>query len=758
MVRRSFDREESPMIPETTRERLVAAMEQFDREFRGNDNWSVWEDNTKYRYAISHNGQIYPVKKIISLATGAPVGSFHGGDEANTFVGKYGFGVETLRRGDIALIDLAGIADILERRSLDESALRKDADWRREILPVTRPLLEAIASAVSGEANFFAGGDIAKKRTSFDKVLFLPKPLRPYVTVGRVDVRDGELERSLSWGLQVWGRVDRAEAYRAEFEALGLEGFSLRVIPNAQTDTFGGSTVVLYRALDAAGLREREAGELVEEIAEDLRNIKSRIEAREEEPRLLLVAAIKQTEEAIQGVEALAGRVKRDGKGAWWWSYGLNAEHQAVLGESPYLYLYAGVPGQQLTHRIRVADYATTPNAKGMASPWPEFTPEDEVGKTQAGDQKSFVFRTWFLVDAVETLFPPIRLSELVSKDGGPAIPQSMLNAFAIWRRRSEAPPPTAAPNSFDELSKCTFTSVGELEELESLLLEKKQVILEGPPGSGKTFVAEKFARYFTENPLTGTSDERVEIVQFHQSYGYEDFMQGIRPETNDQGQLGYHVRPGIFMRLCDLATRNLDKRFVIVIDEINRGNISRIFGELLFLLEYRDKSVRLPYAKADDPEFSIPENVYIIGTMNTTDRSLAQIDYALRRRFYFYRLRPVVDGRAPVLEGWLNEAGVTKLDRDRLLRLFIRLNAKVTEQLDEHHQVGHSYFMQAEIQKETTLRRVWGRAIMPLVEEYFYNRREREELLSSFSIESLLMAADPEPSEADAVGEEDGE
>jgi 5-methylcytosine-specific restriction protein B len=213
-----------------------------------------------------------------------------------------------------------------------------------------------------------------------------------------------------------------------------------------------------------------------------------------------------------------------------------------------------------------------------------------------------------------------------------------------VWRLKAHSPTDGAHPLS--ALASVTFLSVLDLNELEYLVTTKKQLILEGPPGAGKTFVADKFARHFTGNPLLGPCDESVELVQFHQSYAYEDFIQGIRPETNEDGNLEYHARPGIFHRLCDVARANPQRRFVIIIDEINRANISRVFGELLLLLEYREREVQLPYSKAAEPRFSIPENVYMIGTMNTTDRSLAQIDYALRRRFFFYRLMPTSDVR----------------------------------------------------------------------------------------------------------------
>ncbi len=313
-----------------------------------------------------------------------------------------------------------------------------------------------------------------------------------------------------------------------------------------------------------------------------------------------------------------------------------------------------------------------------------------------------------------------------------------------------------AATSRLNELAGVTHMSPYELREIETLLREKKQIIFEGPPGCGKTYVGELFGRYFTGNPLHGEREDNLEIVQFHQSYGYEDFVQGIRPETDENsGQIRYHVRPGIFMRFCEIARyeANKDRNFVLVIDEINRGNISRIFGELLLVLEYRDKrmNARLPYS--GDP-FSVPENVFIIGTMNTTDRSLAQIDYALRRRFYFYRLMPTKDRSAPVLESWLREAGLTDDKRHRVLDVFIALNEKIQQELGEHFQVGHSYFMNAEVGSEEGLQRIWDRAIMPLLEEYFYNRRDRGSFLADFDVRKLTGGAPVESVASSETGD----
>jgi 5-methylcytosine-specific restriction protein B len=303
---------------------------------------------------------------------------------------------------------------------------------------------------------------------------------------------------------------------------------------------------------------------------------------------------------------------------------------------------------------------------------------------------------------------------------------------------------------TIEDLAARSYMDVAELRELEDLLLDKGQIILEGPPGSGKTYIADLLARYLTGNPLSGEHDQHVQIIQFHQSYGYEDFVQGIRPKTDESGGLQYRVVPGIFMRMSAIARANPDQRFVLVIDEINRGNVSRIFGELMLLLEYREKSIRLPYGAGEgtdpDGDFSIPDNLYLIGTMNSTDRSLALIDYALRRRFYFYQLLPTQDGGAPVLERWLAQRTIDATVRQHRLNLFVTLNSRIKDQLSPDFQVGHSYFMTDDIHTGTGLDRVWKRAIMPLLTEYFHNSRDQGQLLAGYQHEILAPEIASEP------------
>jgi 5-methylcytosine-specific restriction protein B len=299
---------------------------------------------------------------------------------------------------------------------------------------------------------------------------------------------------------------------------------------------------------------------------------------------------------------------------------------------------------------------------------------------------------------------------------------------------RAHGGPDEAIPPGLQELADLVFLDVVDLSEIESLLHDKGQITFEGPPGSGKTYVARLIARYMAGLPLKGDPDPQVEIVQFHQSYGYEDFVAGIRPRTTPEGTIRYDVQPGIFVEMCKRADANPAKNFVLIIDEINRGNLSRIFGELLYALEYRDEPVRIQYPDMMGDEaadhLTIPNNLYLIGTMNSTDRSLAMIDYALRRRFYFWALMPVVDHQAPVLEGWLRSRGVDEERAQDLLGRFIALNERIAEQMSPDHQIGHSYLMVDDLENPEILERVWKRALLPLLGEYFHNRRDREALI----------------------------
>jgi len=276
---------------------------------------------------------------------------------------------------------------------------------------------------------------------------------------------------------------------------------------------------------------------------------------------------------------------------------------------------------------------------------------------------------------------------------------------------------PAPTPYIFADFTRHTCLTDGRAAELQAMLMDKRQAIFYGPPGTGKTFVARHLGRL-----LTGLADpppERLTVVQFHPAYGYEEFIEGIRPrsKTGEDGRavIDYPVRPGAFVRFCREAAQYGDQPCVFIIDEINRGNIPRIFGELMLLLEYRDQSIPLPYS---GDRFRIPPNVYVIGTMNTADRSIALVDFALRRRFHFARFA----ANPELFDRWL--AG--RPAPPWLGALYRRLTEEAID--DEDYRIGPSVFMRDDLSEEGA-RRAWEWSVLPWLREYYIDQPARAEL-----------------------------
>ena len=284
-----------------------------------------------------------------------------------------------------------------------------------------------------------------------------------------------------------------------------------------------------------------------------------------------------------------------------------------------------------------------------------------------------------------------------------------------------------------------------DLDEIIADLQEKRQVIFYGPPGTGKTYVARRIAQHCRD--MGGD----FAIVQFHPSYSYEDFVEGFRPRVKD-GQPGFELVAGPLLRIAAQAAAKPDATFILVIDELNRGNVSKVFGELYFLLEYRNEDMQLQYG-GPGHRFRLPENLWFICTMNTADRSIALIDAALRRRFYFapfFSNQPPIEG---LLSRWLERHSP---EMTWVADLVDIANEKLG---DRHMGVGPSYFMVGEGDlDEGRIRRIWRRAVIPYIEEQFFGNEDRlaefdfDRLKSEFPLGANGLAAmDVSPEDKDA-------
>lgn len=261
-----------------------------------------------------------------------------------------------------------------------------------------------------------------------------------------------------------------------------------------------------------------------------------------------------------------------------------------------------------------------------------------------------------------------------------------------------------------DDFLEEVYMTENAYESLVGVLRNKKNIILQGAPGVGKTFAARRLAW----SMMGEMDDSRIEFVQFHQNYSYEDFVMGYKPAED-----GFELKYGIFYRFCQKAANQPDKEFFFIIDEINRGNMSKILGELLMLIEkdYRGSKATLAY---NGLAFSVPKNLYIIGMMNTADRSLAMIDYALRRRFSFYDMEPGFDS-----DGFIQyKNGLNNETLNELVERVKELNKEIAmdKSLGKGFCIGHSYFCGRDVCTDEWLHAIVNYDILPMLSEYWFD------------------------------------
>lgn len=247
-----------------------------------------------------------------------------------------------------------------------------------------------------------------------------------------------------------------------------------------------------------------------------------------------------------------------------------------------------------------------------------------------------------------------------------------------------------------------TGYSEGEIQNWLTAVNRKGQAIFYGPPGTGKTFVSQKLGKLMTQGK--DGKNGFCETIQFHPAYTYEDFIEGLRPLSNEKGTLIFEKKPGHFLKFCQKA-QQYQGDCVLIIDEINRANLASVIGELMYLLEYRSQTIQL----ANGTHFNIPENVKLIATMNSADRSLALVDFALRRRFAFIRLDPRFD--------LIHQHPSSAIDVKALIKQLKNINSLIG---DSNYALGHTYFLIPNLDEH--IQNIWEVEIMPYLQEYFFD------------------------------------
>jgi 5-methylcytosine-specific restriction protein B len=371
-----------------------------------------------------------------------------------------------------------------------------------------------------------------------------------------------------------------------------------------------------------------------------------------------------------------------------------------------------------------------------MKSPELDITEPDDLDERTVGQ------RIKWSNDALRTVLDPYF--------GNDPLGQSM---FLYWLRDQQQP---ESEEALATVAQELYLDPPWLTEVVELLKEKKQIIFQGPPGTGKTYVARRLAQHFEE--LGGGK----EIVQFHPSYAYEDFVEGYRPRLVGD-QPGFELVEGPLRRLARTAEKDPDHIYVLVIDELNRGNVAKVFGELYYLLEYRGDRIQLQYSdesgdESEDAKFRLPKNLWIIATTNTADRSIALMDSALRRRFYFIDYYPDKEPVSELLERWLKDHDLWS-EFGWLRDLLFEANRRLGER---EAAIGPSHFLLKDPSEVTDERveRIWNHAVLPYLEEQLLGEPERRKEFELSSLRKALeapksgAAATPETAESDAGDE----
>lgn len=736
-------------IPQVDRDVLLRALEEFDRTLREGAEFQHWEILQSQHWAIEHEGKLYPPKKILSLATGAPVSSFSGGPESNAYLSQRGFVVrrlhdESLREAFTEILEryptvrktqtFGGNTEARELFNAARGALRRRVD------PDRYPHLQVVASYGKGNWAHIPWISILDRRETkttqdgtYVVFLFHDEGKGVYLKLAQ-----GVTLVEREHGARAVGILqEQASKLRTRCGALAEQGWDL----SGQSDLGAtGRLAKLYEASTVAAKfyasdsipsdGEIEADfEAILDVYEKFvdEKVQQRGEADDQRP-LSLVGTWRSIDQDLPRV-----REAIDLNGGWasWWSFPVKEEAQRRLEPPFFLYAYQG--DGKLAARLRVDEYVTSRGQAGIPSPWPDMTDEDCRFSSKLSEKQSEVFKTWFRIGAVERLSPPKGIDDFEIAIGL-STPESVFNqnTFGYVIEDEDVNSETAlhepeapAVQQREELQSLvdrTGLDRALIQELvEALLGSSPQIILAGPPGTSKTWLARQLALH-----VAAQRPEQTHFVQFHPGYTYESFIEGLRPVTRGGG-VQFELTPGLVVKTVnEMRHRGVADHagvdYVIVMDELNRANLPRVLGELMFAFEYRDQSVRLQYSG----DFALPTNLRFIGTMNTADRSIRSIDVALRRRFEVFELGP----DAGVLSRFLVRAGTPMAAE--IVTGFEALNAQLCDTLDRHHTIGHAFFMRPGLDGQS-MRRIWARRLYPLIEEFLF---DQPDALSQYSFE----------------------